>query len=174
MSILKLIRNNKKFSIWITIMYSLRKATLNDLEKLIDFRVKFLEEIQTPPSDMDMEIFRNELKDYLLDKIPCNEFIAWLAESDNEVIATSGLSFLQKPPHFINITGKFAYIMNMYTIPKWRRKGIASALLEKLLEEIKKKGIQSVTLHATQDGRPLYENYGFRENDGDKEMILKF
>ena len=102
-----------------------------------------------------------------------NEFIAWLAEADNEIIATSGLSFLQKPPHFINITGKFAYIMNMYTKPEWRRKGIGSVLLERLIEEIKKKGIRSVVLHSTPTGRPLYEKYGFRENDDDKEMIFK-
>ena len=102
-----------------------------------------------------------------------NEFFAWIAESNNEIIATSGLSFLQKPPHFINLTGKFAYIMNMYTKPEWRRKGIGLALLEKLIEEIKKKGIESVVLHATPYGRPLYEKYGFRENDGDIEMILK-
>ncbi|MFX0021326.1 MAG: GNAT family N-acetyltransferase [Candidatus Hermodarchaeota archaeon] len=132
-----------------------------------------MSEIQESPSVMDMEIFLKSLREFFLDKMKLNEFIAWLAEHDNEIIATSGLSFLQKPPHFINMTGKFAYIMNMYTNPEWRRKGIGSALLMKLFEEIKKKGIQSVVLHATPSGRPLYEKYGFRENDGDKEMILK-
>lgn len=154
-------------------MYSLRKANLNDIDKLIEFRVEFLEEIQDPLPDMEFEIFLKSLKEFFLDKMKSNDYIAWLAESDNEIIATSGLSFLQKPPHFINITGKFAYIMNMYTKPEWRRKGIGSALLEELIEEIKKKGIQSVVLHTTPYGRPLYEKYGFRENDGDKEMILK-
>jgi len=154
-------------------MYLLRKANLNDIDKLIEFRVEFLKEIQNSPPDMEIEIFRKSLKDFFLDKMKSNEFIAWLAESDNEIIAISGLSFLQKPPHFINMTGKFAYIMNMYTKPEWRRKGIGAALLEKLFVEIKKKGIQSVVLHTTPYGRPLYEKYGFRENDGDKEMILK-
>ncbi|MFX1593892.1 MAG: GNAT family N-acetyltransferase [Promethearchaeota archaeon] len=154
-------------------MYSLRKATLNDIDKLIEYRVKFLKEIQTFPPDMEFEIFRKTLKDFFLSKMKSNEFVAWFAESDNEIIATSGLSFLQKPPHFINLTGKFAYIMNMYTKPEWRRKGIGSALLKKLFEEIKKKGIKLVVLHSTSYGRPLYEKYGFREKDGDKEMILE-
>ncbi len=154
-------------------MYSLRKGNLNDMDKLIEFRVEFLKEIQNSPSDMEIEIFRKSLKDFLLDKMKSNEFIAWLVESDKKIIATCGLSFLQKPPHFINITGKFAYIMNMYTKPKWRRKGIGSALLEKLIEEIKEKEIKSVVLHATPYGKPLYEKFGFRENDADKEMILK-
>ncbi len=154
-------------------MYSLRKANLNDIDILIDFRVTFLKEIQETPPTKEMEIFRKSLKDFFLSKMKSHEFIAWFAESDDEIIATSGLSFLEKPPHFINKTGKFAYIMNMYTKPEWRRKGIGAALLEKLFEEIKKKGIQSVVLHATPSGRSLYEKYGFRENDGDKEMILK-
>jgi len=154
------------------IMYELRRANLSDIDKLIDFRVEFLEEIQNPPPDMEMEIFLKSLKDFFLEKMKSNDFVAWLAESDYEIIATSGLSFLQKPPHFINLTGRFAYIMNMYTKPEWRRKGIGLALLEKLFEEIKKKGIQSVVLHATPAGRPLYEKYSFRENNGDKEMIL--
>ena len=154
-------------------MYSLRKANLNDIDKMIDLRVEFLREIQESPLDKEMGIFWKSLKEFFLDKMKSNKFIAWLAEFDKNVIATSGLSFLQKPPHFINITGKYAYIMNMYTKPEWRRKGIGSALLEKLFEEIKSRGIQSVVLHATHGGRPLYEKYGFHENDGDKEMILR-
>ncbi|MFW9999054.1 MAG: GNAT family N-acetyltransferase [Candidatus Hodarchaeota archaeon] len=154
-------------------MYSLRKANLNDIDKLIDFRVEFLKKVQDFPSNNEIEEFRKTLKEYFLEKMKSNEFVAWMAEINNEIIATSGLSFLQKPPHFINMTGKFAYIMNMYTKPEWRRKGIGAALLKKLFEEIRKKGIQSVVLHSTPTGRPLYEKYGFKENDGDKEMILK-
>ncbi len=154
-------------------MYSLRKATLNDSDVLIDFRIIFLKEIQESPPPKEIETFKKSLKEFFLDKMRSNEFIAWLAELDNDIIATSGLSFLQKPPHFINMTGKFAYIMNMYTKPEWRRKGIGSALLEKLFEEIKNRGIRSIVLHATPSGKPLYEKFGFREIEGDKEMILK-
>jgi ribosomal protein S18 acetylase RimI-like enzyme len=153
-------------------MYSLRKATLDDIEKLIDFRIKFLKEIQNLPSDKEMVIFKNTLREFFLEKMGTGDFIAWLAEINDKIIATSGLSFMQKPPHFINITGKFAYIMNMYTEPEWRRRGIGSKLLDKLIEEIKKKSINSVVLHSTEAGRALYEKYGFKESDGDKEMIL--
>lgn len=154
-------------------MYLLRKANLKDIDKLIEFRIEFLKEIQDFPLDKEIEIFRKSLKDFFIDKMKSNDFLAWLAEYEDEIIASSGLFFLQKPPHFINITGKYAYIMNMYTKPEWRSKGIGSELLEKLIEEIKQKGIQSVVLHSTPYGRQLYEKYGFRENDGDKEMILK-
>jgi ribosomal protein S18 acetylase RimI-like enzyme len=154
-------------------MYSLRKATLDDVEKLIDFRIRFLKEIQDLPTDKEMLIFKNTLREFFLEKMGTGDFIAWLAEINHKIIATSSLSFLTKPPHFNNITGKFAYIMNMYTDPEWRRKGIGADLLEKLIEEIKKRRIKLIVLHATQAGRSLYERYGFRENNDDKEMILK-
>ena len=154
-------------------MYTLRRASLSDIDKLIEFRIKFLNELQDYPPNKEFEIFCNSIRDFFIKKMNENEFVAWLAESNNKIIATSGLSFLQKPPHFINITGKFAYIMNMYTKPEWRRKGIGAALLKKLFEEIKERGIKSVVLHSTPSGKTLYEKYGFRENLGDKEMILE-
>ncbi|NHJ46716.1 MAG: GNAT family N-acetyltransferase [Asgard group archaeon] len=156
-----------------TNMYSLRKATLDDIETLVDFRIEFLKDIQEMPSGKNLENFKDNLRNFFINRMRSDEFIAWLAIIEKEVIATSGLSFLQRPPHFGNLTGYFAYIMNMYTKPEWRRKGIGSALLEKIFGEIKKKGIKSVVLHATPIGQPLYEKYGFKLNDGDKEMIMK-
>ncbi len=154
-------------------MYSIRKANFDDIDKLIELRIEFLKEIQDSLNNMEMKIFQKSLRDFFLEKMKSNEYISWLAENENKIIATSGLSFLQRPPYFLNITGKFAYIMNMYTKPTWRRKGIGSALLEKLIKEIKRKGIQLVVLHATPSGIKLYEKYGFRGSDSDKEMILK-
>ena len=51
--------------------------------------------------------------------------------------------------------------MNMYTNPEYRRKGIAYKTLDILVKEIKNKGISSISLAATDMGRPLYEKYGF-------------
>ncbi len=45
---------------------------------------------------MDMEIFLKSLREFFLDKMKSNEYIAWLAENDNEIITTSGLSFQKK------------------------------------------------------------------------------
>jgi hypothetical protein len=84
-------------------MYLLRRANINDIPKLIDFMIKFLGEVQKNPSNEEIEIFRNSLRYYFLDKMKSNEFIAWLAENDNRIIATSGLSFL------INLQFKFTF-----------------------------------------------------------------
>ena len=51
--------------------------------------------------------------------------------------------------------------MNMYTDPEYRRKGIAYKTLDMLVQDSKTRGITSISLEATDMGRPLYEKYGF-------------
>jgi GNAT superfamily N-acetyltransferase len=51
--------------------------------------------------------------------------------------------------------------MNIYVEPDQRRSGIASLLMNTVLDFARSKGAASVTLHASQKGRPLYEKMGF-------------
>ena len=71
------------------------------------------------------------------------------------------------------MTGKEAYIMNMYTKPKWRKKGIGSAILEKLIDEARNRGIEAIKLHATPKGRPLYEKFGFKMGFPDMYLYIE-
>lgn len=98
--------------------------------------------------------------------------MAWLAECDGEIIGTSGLVFFQRPPSFNNITGCDAYIMNMYTLPAWRGRGVASTLLARVLEYVKTTGSRHVFLHATPQGRPIYLRAGFQESSEVMELSL--
>ena len=73
-----------------------------------------------------------------------------------------------------NVTGKIAYITNVYTRNEYRKQGIATKLLELIIDEIKYKGCKFVRLHASSEGKKLYEKIGFRhtgESDGD--VIIK-
>lgn len=60
--------------------------------------------------------------------------------------------------------------MNMYTVPAYRRQGIAYTTLGLLAEEAKKQGILQISLEATDMGRALYEKFGFVDAKG--EMTL--
>lgn len=59
-------------------------------------------------------------------------------------------------PTYHNPNGYKAYIMNMYTNINYRRKGIAYKTLDMLIKDIKNKGITSISLEATEMGRPFY------------------
>jgi ribosomal protein S18 acetylase RimI-like enzyme len=90
------------------------------------------------------------------------DYINWLALDGDKIVSTGGICFNSIPPNFANITGDRAYILNVYTEPQYRRKGISKALFEKLMEEAKQRGVAQVSLHATVDGKPLYELFGFK------------
>ncbi len=76
-------------------------------------------------------------------------------------------------PTYHNPSGKKAYIMNMYTSPGYRRKGIAYKILDMLIRDTKSKGITAISLEATAMGRPLYEKYGFIKMKDEMELPEK-
>jgi len=86
---------------------------------------------------------------------------AILVFDEDQFVGAGGVSFYTVMPTYHNPGGKKAYIMNMFTKPEYRRKGIAYHTLDKLVEAAREKGITHITLEATDMGRPLYEKYGF-------------
>ncbi len=154
-------------------MFSLRLATKDDIPQLVDFRIKFLKEVRVDAPTDRLDEYRDVMREYLEREMSTGNFVAWLAVANNEIIATSGIITIQRLPQLWNMTGKEAYIMNMYTKPEWRRKGIGSAILEKLLIEARNRGIEAVKLHATPMGRPLYEKFGFKMGFPDMYLYLE-
>jgi len=88
------------------------------------------------------------------------------------VVGCGGISYFQVMPTYHNVTGKKAYIMNMYTRPEYRRKGIAFNMLDLLVADAKRRGISAISLEATEMGQPLYVKYGFVKMDTEMELPL--
>ena len=61
----------------------------------------------------------------------------------------------------------------MYTDPEYRRRGIAFKTLDILVKDIKNKGITTISLEATEMGRPLYEKYGFVAMNNEMELLVE-
>ena len=68
--------------------------------------------------------------------------------------------------------GTNAYISTISTDPRWRRRGMAAAIMNALIEVARAAGIDNVDLHATAEGRPLYERLGFAERPGNPALRL--
>ena len=54
-----------------------------------------------------------------------------------------------------------AQVVNVYTELAWRRRGIAALVMRHLLDYTHANRLNRVSLHASDDGRPLYESLGF-------------
>jgi GNAT superfamily N-acetyltransferase len=68
--------------------------------------------------------------------------------------------------------GTNAYISTISTDPRWRRRGMAAAIMTALVAVARDAGIDNVDLHATAEGRPLYERLGFVERMGNPALRL--
>jgi GNAT superfamily N-acetyltransferase len=64
-----------------------------------------------------------------------------------------------------------AFVLNVYVKPEFRRRGIARDIMKTLLEWCREQGFDSVSLHASIEGRPLYEELGFRPTN-EKRLSL--
>ena len=86
---------------------------------------------------------------------------SWIAELNGEVVAVGTLAFFLRPPYPQNLEGNEAYLLNMFTLPAYRKRGAAGAILEAAMEYAASNGYKKVWLHATEAGRPLYAKAGF-------------
>ncbi len=101
------------------------------------------------------------MRDYFQRTMSTDEFLAWVAEAEGQVVAISGLVFFERPPDAGNPAGVEAYLMNMYTLPAWRGRGLASALLDEIIGFVRTTPARRISLHATDAGRSIYESAGF-------------
>lgn len=149
----------------------IRRATIKDLKTLIKYRIALFKEMGHIDDVSTEKFFIETLERYFTEALPKNEFLSWVVEIDGKIIASSGLVILKKPPTPRNPSGKEAYIMNMYTSPDWRKRGIATRLLEEIFSFLQEFKIKKMSLHATDIGISVYEKMGFRTSD--IEMIRR-
>ncbi len=141
-------------------MFEYRKANVTDIDVLSQMRVSMLCDGKEYTDEFKFKLYNN-IKSYILGGFKDKSFIAWVAVQNNEVIAMGGLAYYVLPPNDWCPSGRTAYIGNMYTIPDYRRKGIATKLLSLLVDEAKENCSERILLDATDMGKPLYEKYGF-------------
>lgn len=137
-----------------------RKAGIDDLSTLVDLRLDFLDEARGL-NDEQKSVLRVTNKDYILSGLLDGSLVIFIAEDGGKIIATSGIMFYRHFPNGYTPDGRKAYIGNMYTLPEYRKKGIAAELMRLQLDEAKKRGLTAVSLSATEAGRPVYEKIGF-------------
>ncbi|MBC1238261.1 GNAT family N-acetyltransferase [Nostoc sp. 2RC] len=152
-------------------MFNLRQANLQDLETLVQLRLELLREVGNIKVDCDNTNLAKAIRKYLGEKIPSGEFLAWVAEVDSQIVATSGLVFFQRPPSNGNLSGIEAYVMNVYTIPMWRGQGIATAVLKEIITFVKTTEAKRLCLYATEDGKRLYEKLGLISTTKEMEIV---
>ena len=146
----------------------LRKAVSEDIPKIFDNRIRFVSDFSK--SELSAEFIENTLN-YLKENIGRDDFLAWLAFDNDEIKSIVVMSIYKVLPTVTNISGRHGLILNVWTHEDYRRQGLAYMLLKNIISEAKTKGVDRVSLTATDMGRLVYEKLGFENLS--REMALK-
>lgn len=139
---------------------SYKKLTEKEVDRFIRLRINQLRE-EGATEDFDLV---PALRDYYDRHLADGTFVSWLAMDGEEIVGTSGMSFVEKPPYFGCPSGKIGLLSSMYTLNAYRRKGIARELLSRVVQEAKEYGCGAVQITASDMGVLLYSEFGFVKN----------
>jgi GNAT superfamily N-acetyltransferase len=105
--------------------------------------------------------------------LACGDYLGWVVECDGEVVAGGGLLvrlLLPGPDHPAG--GREAYVLNVYAEPAHRRRGLARQVMEHILAWSADAGIARISLHASDEGRPLYQQLGFAATNEMRRAVM--
>lgn len=145
-----------------------QKLTDKELDTFIEMRIRQLEE-EGAKEEIDL---RPALREYYQRHMADGTFVSWLAMEGSNIVGTSGMSFVEKPPYFGCPSGRLGLLSSMFTLPEYRRRGIAKELLSRVVREAKEYGCGAVQITASDMGVLLYSNFGFVKNGNFMQLKL--
>lgn len=150
----------------------IRLADCRDLDRLINLRLDFFQECFKPQSEEEMARLVEGLRNYY-ERHLGDDFVAVLAEtSEGEVTAVAFLTLLERPPSPVVPSGRVGDVGNVLVYPSYRRQGLATRVMSRLVEEARSRGLSRIDLAATEAGRAVYLKLGFVELAGHTSMQL--
>jgi GNAT superfamily N-acetyltransferase len=115
-------------------------------------------------SAKEYELLLEASERWTADMLANHQYVGWLVEDGPAVIAGGGLLLRELfPVPGCYKVGQSAHIMNVYTEPAYRRRGLARKLMRIILDWCAAQRMDQVTLSASDEGRPLYESLGFKQ-----------
>jgi GNAT superfamily N-acetyltransferase len=103
-------------------------------------------------------------RDWLEPRLADGAYFGWIAMDDSEPIGGLGMMVIDWPPHPSHPTqGARGYILNVFVEPAHRGCGVAKGLMALAMAEGRRRGLQYMILHATAQGRPMYDQLGWAQ-----------
>jgi GNAT superfamily N-acetyltransferase len=142
-----------------------RKAGIEDVKHITHHRRAMFEEMGYQDAAV-LDSIERISREYFSEALRVGTYNGWLAEDlSGLVVAGGGIVIAPWPGHPNETRAERAWILNMYTVPGVRRQGLAKRLLGVMIEWCRQRGFSAVSLHASSQGRPLYESIGFQQTN---------
>jgi GNAT superfamily N-acetyltransferase len=150
-------------------MSILRRATPDDASTITAQRHQMFADNELASEDRYNEMDL-AFEPWVRERLADGRYVGLFIQEGEDLLAACGIFFGDFPPHYLDPKPIRAYLLNFYTAPEARGRGLATQLLEHAVDVCKKANVGVITLHASKFGRPIYERFGFTQNN---EMILR-
>ena len=139
---------------------------------MIRLRLDFLREIGEVEGRVSPAGLELTTRDYVNRTLKTGQLSVWLAEENGASLGCCALILFDRPPSYGNPSGLTGYLINVYTLPAHRRRGIAARLIREALRHAREVGAGRVSLHTSLAGRALYEKLGFKPRDNEMDITF--
>jgi len=151
--------------------FKLSYAGRGDIDLLAEHRKKMWLEIH-PEYEKEVQATEKRTRRWIADQLSKASLIGLVLRTANGEVAGSGCIWLrEEQPRPTSMRLVVPYLMSMYTVKRFRRRGVASLIVNSALEWCRKKNYDRIVLHASKEGRSVYEGIGFEPSN---EMRFRF
>jgi len=148
--------------------FTIRLAGVADAPTLARHRAEMFRDMGELPDELYdplLEAARRMLSEWL----GTGEYVAWVvcpADHPDQIVAGAGIQLRRllprpEPDRRQLRRGPEAIVLNVFTERAWRRRGLARRLMERVIAWAREHGVGRLVLHASPEGRPLYDQLDF-------------
>lgn len=150
--------------------FDVRRATPADVSVIARHRAEMFTDMgELPPDLYDALVAASRRR--IEEAMRAQEYFGWVAaprSAPSEIIAGAGVQVRKLLPRPLRSAagvrlagGREGIVLNVFTERSWRRQGVAELLMRRVLAWAAEAGLDTLVLHASMEGRRLYERLGF-------------
>jgi GNAT superfamily N-acetyltransferase len=146
------------------VSYAIRRAAPDDAALLAEHRARIWREVGDHSAESmaaQVPIWTAWFHDALAD----GAYVSFIAEENGEPIASGSLLVHVAVPRPAWPSDREGRVHSVYVVPHARRRGIARALMAEVMDYARAAALIRLTLHPSDDARPLYASLGFVQLD---------
>lgn len=150
--------------------FTIRPATADDIPLILRHRRMMWWDMGRR-DEKALDLADQAAREYFSEAIPSGMYRGFLAVDEaGQVIGGGGIVISPWPSLLGQRQPRRAMVLNVYVEPNYRRGGVALRLMETMIAWCRENGFVNVALHASEEGRKLYERLGFKPTN---EMKLE-
>lgn len=140
--------------------FTARPLDASDLDLVCVHRERMFREAGR--SEAELAAMAAPFRAWLVPRLADGRYFGFAIDADGAPVAAIGLMEIDWPPHPLHVDdARRGYVLNLFVEPAVRGRGLARQLMAAGDAEFRRRGIRYAILHATDAGRPLYEQLGW-------------